>query len=159
MSETVTLAEAAKQLRISTRTARRWIRAGALPAELGPGRNGPRYLVPVAAVEELREERAARAPAPDVAGAEPSGEALREAWRELTRTQQELWRASRDLARVADEMRRLREELAETRRAIRADRELRFATEAQRAQRRGENESRADARPGRDHNRDGASQH
>src|SRR5262245_13818 len=119
MGDSVTLAEAARQLSISTRTARRWVRSGALPADLEPGRHGPQYLVPAEAVEALRDERArtraAQATALHVADVEPLSEALRDAWRELTRTQQELWRASRELIQTAAEMRRLREELAETR--------------------------------------------
>jgi hypothetical protein len=99
------------------------VRSGALPAELEPGRHGPQYLVPAEAVESLREARAARASASAVGEAEPLSVAIREAWRELTHTQQELWRAARELARATEEMRRLRDELAETRRAIRAERE------------------------------------
>jgi excisionase family DNA binding protein len=131
MAEVVTLAEAARQLRVSTRTARRWVKAGSLPAALGPGTNGPQYFVPAEAVEERRavKQRAAR-PLLPAAIEEAPPDATGAAWRELTRAQQELWRTCQELSRVTEEMRRLREELAETRRAIRAERAARAGSGA-----------------------------
>ena len=56
MDDHISLHEASRQLGISVRTARRWIKAGTLPATLRPGRYGLAYIVPIAAVTHLREE-------------------------------------------------------------------------------------------------------
>jgi excisionase family DNA binding protein len=123
VEEVLTLAEAADRLAISSRTARRWIHAGVLAAELRPGRHGPEYEVPLAAVAALRERRlnGAGHPAllPETRAGEPVQEALSRTWREVTLMQQELWRTCQELAEAREEMQRLRAELAATRRAIR----------------------------------------
>jgi excisionase family DNA binding protein len=122
MGEAITLAEAARQLSISTRTARRWIRSGALPAALGPGRNGPRYLVPVTALESLRAQRATRFPTRSNGAGDPRSGSVQQAWSDLVQTQQALRSTMQELSRMTAEMRRLREDLDETRQLIRADR-------------------------------------
>lgn len=45
--ETITLAEAATHLGISTKTARRWVKVGRLAATLHPGEHGPEYRVAI----------------------------------------------------------------------------------------------------------------
>jgi excisionase family DNA binding protein len=46
MDDWLTLERAARHLGVSTRTLRRWIKAGKLEAELRPGPYGQQYLVP-----------------------------------------------------------------------------------------------------------------
>ena len=117
------LGEAAARLGISVRTARRWIHAGLLTAELEPGRYGPQYRVPIVAVQSLQTERVASRPATvETAGDAGARPVLRQemtrAWQELTQIQQELWQTCQELAAARSEMQHLRRELAATRQAI-----------------------------------------
>ncbi len=48
----LTIEEAAHRLGVSTRTVRRWIKSGRLPADLTPGVYGPEYRIPASAVPE-----------------------------------------------------------------------------------------------------------
>jgi excisionase family DNA binding protein len=50
MEDWLTLEGAARHLGVSTRTLRRWIKAGKLEAELRPGPYGHQYLVPTSSV-------------------------------------------------------------------------------------------------------------
>jgi excisionase family DNA binding protein len=50
MEDWLTLEGAARHLGVSTRTLRRWIKAGKLEAELRPGPYGRQYLVPLSSV-------------------------------------------------------------------------------------------------------------
>lgn len=50
MEDWLTLERAARHLGVSTRTLRRWIKAGKLEAELRPGPYGQQYLVPRSSV-------------------------------------------------------------------------------------------------------------
>ncbi len=51
----LTLKQAAAQLGISPRTARRWIREGKLEGQLMPGPYGPQYVVPANQISTARE--------------------------------------------------------------------------------------------------------
>jgi excisionase family DNA binding protein len=81
----MSVTEAAQALRVSTRTVRRWLKAGTLQAELRPGPRGRQYAIPAAQVRTLNEERQQPALQPDV----PTGFSreldlrLAEIWREL----------------------------------------------------------------------------
>ena len=52
---TIPLAEAARQLGISVKTARRWIKAGRLPAVLADGAYGQEYRIPRTAITTTRQ--------------------------------------------------------------------------------------------------------
>ena len=124
--EWFTLEQAAKHLGVSTRTLRRWIRAGKLQAELRPGPYGHQYLVPLKgldavqvvrdveraerqaereAVPRVVEEYLARREEPLVRVVEALAGELREAMQRLEKRQEAL------LAELAG----LRRELAELR--------------------------------------------
>jgi MerR family copper efflux transcriptional regulator len=96
-----TIERAAKHLGVSTRTLRRWIKAGKLEAELRPGPYGHQYLVPQSSV-------AGREVVRDLARAE------READRESVSRVLESHLAERESV-LAREITSLREELQATR--------------------------------------------
>ena len=57
MDNDLTIHAAARRLGISVRTARRWIKAGMLPAELRESRHGPAYAIPLAGVAAIIAQR------------------------------------------------------------------------------------------------------
>ena len=98
MDDHIDIHAASQRLGISTRTARRWIKDGTLPAELRPGRYGPTYWLPVAAIDAINAQR----PAPrdeglapvDVAALHRTLNDIREValalWEEVRRTRQDV---------------------------------------------------------------------
>lgn len=62
--EHLSIAQAAECLGVSTKTVRRWIKAGKLPAELIPGLYGPEYRIPASAVPEEAPPPARKLPRP-----------------------------------------------------------------------------------------------
>ena len=62
MDDHIDIHDAARRLGISVRTARRWIKAGALPAQLRGGRHGLTYAIPLAAVAATIAQRPASEP-------------------------------------------------------------------------------------------------
>lgn len=119
----MTIAQAAERLGVSTKTVRRWIKAGRLPAELVDGPYGPEYRVPATAVQTAAQVvdvvRVERANDPRtlalaiVQALEQRDAALRQ---ELERLRAEVERARQEAAAAADALRRLEEREAERQR-------------------------------------------